>query len=150
MPGDRSDAVGHYPNVLRKLLSLVGVATVVTACSASYMYEFAVTISEEVILEDDPPLRFVESHDPFLEDAPKTYAGEHDYEKTAARTYEGESAACCNPNGETVYLFAYIDLNRNDSWDPGEPWGEDPNNPVEIDDDGYRSEILVEPDAEEQ
>ena len=62
------------------------------------------------------------------------------------RDYQDEGQVCCGPT-ETVSLYAFLELNDNGSWDGGEPWGADPNNPVTIEDDSYVSTIVVENDG---
>lgn len=111
------------------------------------MYEYSISVAEDVVLEDDARLVFVQSTSSSLAEATGYHPEEHDVEETGPGTYGGEGATCCSPS-ETVNLFAFVDLDRNGEWDAGEPWGEDPNNPVKIDADGYTSMIVIEPDAE--
>ena len=131
-----------------RLFSLAVVALSTTACSSVFRYALGVTVADNVELvggsrvvmtkgelPDDPSLL-----EP-LEDSADIRTGE--------REYAGEGGVCCSTSGERVNLFAFIDLNANEVWDEGEPWGADPNNPVHIDDDDYHSSIVVEEAAQD-
>jgi hypothetical protein len=112
------------------------------ACSYAFEYSFDVTIADDVELTADAQLMMVEGNDDGLEGA---FPSDQADLEPDTRDYRGSGSTCCSPS-ETVYLYAFIDLDGNEEWDAGEPWGEDPNNPVVIEDDGYVGEILVELD----
>ena len=112
------------------------------ACSYVFAYNYEVTIADEVELTADAKLLMVEGNEDGLEGAFPSDQADLDPQ---TRDYRGTGSTCCSPS-ETVYLYAFIDLDGDEEWDAGEPWGEDPTNPVVIEDDGYVGEILVEPD----
>ncbi|MEM6995747.1 MAG: hypothetical protein AAF721_34880 [Myxococcota bacterium] len=121
------------------LFALIG------GCSEQYTFTYDVTIADEVEFAEGATLRMSEGTSA---DDPAGIEGIEDIEASLAsdeRSVRDEGFACCMFSNE-VNLFAYIDLDDSGSWDEGEPWGADPNNPVTIDDDGYVSAITVAPD----
>ena len=126
-----------------RLLCSAFAVTVLGACSSIYPYEFDVAISEDVEAPGDAELLLASSFEPELAEAnidasvPLSEAGQ-------SYRQEGESL-----NASKLYFFAFVDLDGSGSWEPGEPWGEDPNNPVSLKTDrSYTAEIVVEPDED--
>lgn len=131
---------------MKKLLvTALTLSTLATAaCSYAWQYAFEVTVADDVELPEGAKIVMAESAE---DDISTAYGEAHDVEADR-RDYAGEGSTCCSPS-ETLYLFAYVDLNDDGEWNAGEPWGEDRDNPVVIEDDGYVSEILIENDDEE-
>ena len=127
------------PHVLRLASALA--LTAAAACSYAYPYEVDVTVADDVEAPEDANLLLVSGSSPELEDAYVDWSisfGE------AGREYRYGTASL---NASEVYLFAFIDLDGNDAWDPGAPWGEHPHNPVQLDLEAtYIADILIEPD----
>ena len=126
---------------MKKLLVTALTLSTLTTAACSYVWEYAfeVSVAEDVELPEGAQIVMAESSE---DDITTAYGEAHDVVMDR-RDYTGEGSTCCSPS-ETVYLFAYVDLDGNDQWDEGEPWGEDPNNPIVIEDDDYVSEILIE------
>ncbi len=127
------------------LLCLVPMVSVL-ACSYSYVFEYDVTIAPSVDTSGElggaRVLMVAGSGESSIEET--AVDGDVAFDP-ATSSYSGEGRTCCSP-GESMSLYAFIDLNGNELWDAGEPWGEDPNNPVDIDDDGYVAKIVIEAD----
>lgn len=64
------------------------------------------------------------------------------------RRYRAYGAACIDQRSCKVWTFAYIDLDGDEMWTTGEPWGADPANPKALHDSGYVAEIEIGPDVE--
>ena len=124
-------------------LTLAG-ALSLAACSYLWTYKYEVSVAADVSLDAGATLVMAQAPGDAgidtIED-PKEATTSAD-----TRDYQDEGQVCCGPT-ETVSLYAFLDLNDNGSWDGGEPWGADPNNPVTIEDDSYVSTIVVENDG---
>ncbi|MEM6291035.1 MAG: hypothetical protein AAGA54_07210 [Myxococcota bacterium] len=127
------------PRVLRFASALA--LTTAAACSYAYPYEVDVTIATDVEAPEDANLLLVSGPGPDIEDA---YVDVSIPFGEAGREYRHGAASL---NASEVYLFAFIDLDGNEAWDPGEPWGEHPENPANLDLEAtYIADILIEPD----
>lgn len=124
-----------------RLLCSTLALTVLGACSRIYPYDVDVTIAQDVEAPGDTELMLASGPEPELADA---YIDGSVPLSQAGRSYRYEAESL---NATKVYLFAFVDLDGSETWDPGEPWGEDPNNPVYLDSDNrYTGKIVVEPD----
>ncbi|WP_157595114.1 hypothetical protein [Plesiocystis pacifica] len=140
------------PRVLAGLLA----ATVLVACTLSYTVEYQVSVAEDVDLSGEPTLVLAMLD----EDESGSQAERSDTERLTdaysidtlassadVRDYVRRTEALGSASTE-FFLYAFLDLDGDGAWQPGEPWGVDPNNPVTIVEDGYESAITIENDAE--
>lgn len=58
-------------------------------------------------------------------------------------SYRSEGITCCAPTVSRSF-YAFVDLDGDEAWDDDEPWGENPNNPVELSADGYASVVVID------
>jgi hypothetical protein len=127
-----------FRGILAGLLSLA-------SCSYSWSYDYRVTIAEDVVVDGTAKVIMVSSEG--SDDIVDARADAEEDFDDPDREYAGGGATCCSPSA-TMHFFAYLDLDADETWDEDEPWGADPNNPVEIAEDGYVAEIVIESDPE--
>jgi|SRR5690606_18348463 len=132
---------------LRRSLSsataLLILATTTLACSYLWHVTLDITIAEDVEIPEGAQLVIIQDgqaptpdgREPA--DAPWGVVATETIELDQAedaRTHRYEGSTCCSPV-ETNYSWAFLDLDRDGEYDEGEPYGADPNNPVEVDDE---------------
>ena len=135
---------------LRSLLSATAAALFIIAthgCSYAYTVILDVEIAPDVEIPEGVALIVIQTDEPPEEgrtpdDAPWGVALSESVVLDAdqrAHTYEG--GTCCSP-AETNYSWAYLDLDNDGVYDEGEPYGADPDNPVEVEAD-YQVTLVV-------
>jgi len=115
------------------------------SCSYLWTFQVDVTVADDVALTEGAAVRLVYGGEGLTLDE-ISHDGTFLMLETDRRDYEMEGSVCCAPV-EVLMLYAYVDLDDNQTWDDGEPWGADPNNPVTIDDNDYVGSILLENDT---
>ncbi len=130
--------------MLRSLLAIAGAAVMITvtqACSYAWAVTIDVEIADDVDVPESAQLVVIQTdqappEDERMPDDAPWGAEASDTTTLGAeqRTYTYEGGTCCSPV-ETNYSWAYLDLDGNGEYDPGEPYAADPDNPVEVDAD---------------
>lgn len=142
---DRGRPHGHYQNTMTlRLASFAAAATALLASACSYYgwtFAYDVTLDETLDVSDD--VTVVMASNEFGSDIETANVDGTEQRTSAEQRITGQGMTCCSPS-TTISLFAFADLNDNDTWDEGEPWGEDPNNPVDIERDGYVATIVID------
>ncbi|MCH9683961.1 MAG: hypothetical protein K0V04_21185 [Deltaproteobacteria bacterium] len=126
---------------VRSFLAGIGAAVLITAthgCSYLWTVTLDIEIADDVDVPELARLIVVQTdqasnpdqRDPA--DAPWGVDATEIIELGAdQRTHRFEGATCCSPV-ESNSSWAFLDLDRNGTYDEGEPYAADPNNPVEI------------------
>ena len=129
------------------LVALVGVAV---ACSESYEYTVRATLAAGLVVPDGAEVVLGGSSLDNGDGSIFAVRGRGAPIRTGegVTMFEDTSSVCCTAGGDTINIYAYVDLDGSLTWDPGEPWGADPNNPVTIENDDYVSTIVVAADAQ--
>lgn len=140
----------HYRNAMhhRSLPFLSGLLACLACSPGPIEVDLEATIADEVEVLEGAELVFVSSDSDNISYASEWIDGNSREVVTLSedeRTGQGDTFA---ELGEARNFFAFLDLDGSESWDPGEPWGADPNNPVTFreGDDYYESMIVVETD----
>ncbi len=145
---DRKPARGHDQDpVFSRPRFAVLLTLLAPACSYLYPYSYELSISEDVEAPSDAEVVFAWSRTTELIDAHATDFVPVD-EIGERYVLETEASGPSRQGELELSFFAFIDLDGSGAWDPGEPWGEDPNNPVVFGIDGYRASIVIDPDDE--
>jgi len=111
------------------------------ACSYSYEYKYDLRVTRDVTL---PPGVEIVLGDTVLDhDIVSESFDTHDVIETQPdqTRYRGKAYA----NDPDLHAFAFVDLDGDGEWDENEPWGEDPNGVVDVEDnESYASVIVIE------
>lgn len=134
-----------YRDVVQSPLRLALALAIVIACSSSYDFTIRATLAPDLVVPDGAEVVMGGSSLDESDGSIFDVRGRGGPARTmdGVRSFERESSVCCSAGGDTLNIYAYIDLDGSLTWDPGEPWGADPNNPVRIDESGYVSEIEI-------
>lgn len=137
----------RLPCQIHRCVAALGFATlgIVAACSYAYDFEYRVTVSEDVDLDAFGPgtqvVMVMGSQDDVALATSYSRAATLD---PARMEYRDGAQTCCAPP-EPSFFFAFIDGDGDGTWTEGEPWGEDPKNPVVLDEDDYVARIEIGP-----
>lgn len=127
---------------LHAVAFLAVLASLVPGCSYETAYEYDVFVAPEVAVPSGATVHMVAVESP--EDRfDASFIDDEMVVVPEARMVAGEGVACCL-RSEVRSFYAFVDLNGDGDWDEDEPWGEDPDNPVTLKQDGYVATIVIE------
>jgi hypothetical protein len=115
----------------------------VMACDlgTAYGYGYDVVIAEGVLYEPDATVVMIAS--PGSGDIADGDADATSRVGNTENSFSGSGTAPCDDTC-SMSFFAFLDTDHDGRWDTDEAWGEDPDNPVELQDDGYVATIVIE------